>query len=84
MATEKLKLDYPCSWSYKVIGRDCSLLKEAILRSCAPLQVTISHSQTSSKGKYHSLQAELVVPDEETRLGIYELLKNDPAVTIVL
>jgi putative lipoic acid-binding regulatory protein len=78
------RIDYPCSWVYKVIGEDCSLLKELIVSSCEPYQVSISHSQASSKGKYHSLDAQLVVPSEEVRLAIYDKLKANPAVKIVL
>jgi putative lipoic acid-binding regulatory protein len=81
---KKPEINYPCSWVYKVIGEDCSLLKDAILSSCSPIEVQISHSHSSSKGKYHSLNAELVVPDEPTRLKIYEQLHNNSAVKYVL
>lgn len=81
---EKPKIDYPCLWNYKVIGEDCSLLKDLITSACNPHSVKITHSHSSTKGKYHSLNAELVVPDEKVRLRIYDLLKKDPAVKIVL
>ncbi len=81
---EKPDITYPCSWAYKVIGEDCTLLKDVLERACAPHHPKISHSQTSRKGKYHSLQAELVVPSEEVRLAIYQQLQAEPAVKIVL
>jgi hypothetical protein len=81
---ERPEIEYPCTWVYKVIGEDCSLLKDVIVSACSPLPVKISHSHTSSKGKYHSLNAELEVPTEEVRLRIYELLKCSPIVKIVL
>jgi hypothetical protein len=81
---ERPEIEYPCTWVYKVIGEDCSLLKDIIVSACSPLPVKISHSHTSSKGKYHSLNAELEVPTEEVRLRIYELLKCSPIVKIVL
>lgn len=81
---EHADLEYPCTWIYKVIGEDCTLIKDVITKSCSPLPVSITHSHSSSKGKYHSLNAELVVPSEEVRLQIYERLKTDPAVKIVL
>lgn len=81
---DRPEIEYPCTWVYKVIGKDCTLLKEIIVSTCAPQEVKISHSHTSSKGKYHSLNAELVVPDETTRLALYETLKQHPAVKIVL
>lgn len=81
---ERPEIDYPCSWVYKVIGEDCTLLKDVIVASCSPHEVTITHSHQSSKGKYHSLNAELIVPSEEVRLAIYEALKKSAAVKIVL
>ena len=81
---DKPEIDYPCQWVYKVIGEDTRTLKELILTACAPATVDITHSHSSSKGKYHSLNVSLVVENEEMRLQIYELLKNHPAVKIVL
>ncbi len=83
-ASASPEIDYPCTWIYKVIGEDRSLLKDIITKACAPHAVLISHSHTSSKGKYHSINAELVVPDETARLRIYEVLKSSSAVKIVL
>lgn len=81
---QKAEIIYPCTWTYKVIGEDCTLLRDAIVVACSPHAVNISHSQSSSKGKYHSMNAELVVPDEGVRLRIYQLLKGNSAVKIVL
>jgi uncharacterized protein len=83
-SSDRAEIEYPCTWVYKVIGEDCSLLKDIIISACSPLPVTISHSHTSSKGKYHSLNAELNVPNEEIRLKVYETLKSCPAVKIIL
>ncbi len=77
-------IDYPCLWTYKVIGTNPGLLEELIITACAPLAVTISHSQSSSKGRYHSLNARVQVPSEEVRLQIYQLLSLHPEVKIVL
>jgi putative lipoic acid-binding regulatory protein len=78
------EIEYPCTWIYKVIGQDCTILKEIIISTCAPQDVRITHSNTSSGGKYHSLNAELTVHDEATRLGIYDTLKNSSGVKFVL
>lgn len=81
---EKPEIEYPCNWVYKVIGEDQEEMKNLIVTACAPAEVQITHSHTSSKGKYHSLNASLVVESEEQRLQIYDLLKNHPAVKVVL
>ena len=77
-------IEYPCTWTYTVIGEDCSLLKDTIVSACAPLPVKITHAHSSSKGKYHSLHAELEVPDEKARLQIYAKLKESLSVKIIL
>ena len=81
---ERPEIEYPCTWVYTVIGQDKALLEEVIVTACAPEKVTISHSKSSSGGKYHSLNARLKVKDEETRLTIYQALKCHPTVKIVL
>jgi len=81
---ERPEIDYPCAWSYRVIGEDCSQVEEAIIAACSPLRVKISYSHSSSSGKYHSLNAELEVPTEEVRLQIYENLKSSPAIKVIL
>jgi uncharacterized protein len=81
---DRPEIIYPCSWTYKVIGEDCAQLREIIIAACFPHTVLVSHSHSSSTGKYHSVNAELVVPDEMARLRIYENLKNNSAVKIVL
>jgi putative lipoic acid-binding regulatory protein len=81
---ERPEIDYPCLWVYKVIGEDTALLNDVIVSACAPHEVKISYSHSSSNGKYHSLNAELEVPDEKFRLNVYETLKDHPAVKIVL
>jgi uncharacterized protein len=78
------EIKYPCMWTYQVIGEDCDLLRDIIIEACLPHVVAISHSRSSAKGKYHSINAELVIPDATTRLRIFEILKSNAAVKIVL
>ena len=79
----QLEITYPCIWSYKIIGEDRQFLREAFLIACAPHPVEITDSYTSSGGKYHSMEARLVVQDEATRLAIFDALKAHPAVKIL-
>jgi uncharacterized protein len=81
---DKPDITYPCTWVYKVIGEDTKLLQEVIVTACAPTKVSITHSHSSSGGKYHSLNATLTVENEKTRLQIYDLLKQHPAIKVVL
>jgi putative lipoic acid-binding regulatory protein len=47
-----------------------------------PHSVTLSN--TSATGRYCCLNVELTVAAENVRTGLYEMLKNHPAVWIVL
>lgn len=80
----KPEITYPCSWEYKVIGTSEEKLRAVILAACTPVVPTITLSNVSSKGTYFSLNASLVVEDEEMRLRIFSHLKNSPDVKIVI
>lgn len=80
----KPEIDYPCTWEYKVIGTDEEKLRAAIYAACTPAVASITTSNVSSKGTYVSLNATLVVKNEEMRLGIFGHLKGSPDVKIVI
>ena len=77
-------IEYPCSWEYTVIGTDHTQLKEAVQLVCAPSDVVITVSHTSSKGKYLSVKARLLVESEEHRNSIFTMLKDHTAIHFVL
>jgi len=79
----KPAITYPCVWLYKVIGTDADALARAINTVC-PAPTTVTPSKTSSGGKYCSLNVEIEVVDEASRLAIYQNLKNHLAVKAVL
>lgn len=81
---EKLEIEYPCQWLYKVIGTDATLTTDAIKECCGELEPKISYSNASSSGKYHSFNATVTVPDEKTRLAIFDALKLHPSLKMVL
>ncbi|HID68889.1 MAG TPA: DUF493 domain-containing protein [Desulfobacterales bacterium] len=81
---EKPDIKYPCPWLYKVIGTDEDTLRKAIETILGKEDLLITKSHTSSGGKYCSLNVELVVEDEKSRLRNYNNLKNHAAVKVVL
>lgn len=81
---EKPDIAYPCTWLYKVIGTDEDALRDAIACTCGEANLLVTKSHSSSSGKYCSLNLEMVVEDDDTRLGHYRNLKNHAAVKIVL
>jgi len=77
-------IEYPCRWSYKVIGEDETTLREAIAHAAEGSDYHISHSKKSSAGRYVSLNVDVVVDCEELRLKIYHALAGHPSIKIVL
>ena len=80
----KAQIKYPCQWLYKVIGFDREKLRQALFEIVKDDSCDISISNTSSKGKYHCLNLEVTVRNEEERNSIYLALKEHPQVKIVL
>jgi len=81
---KKPELKYPAMWGYRVIGLDEIALREAISDVLEGRDYTIDVSNTSSKGKYISLNVELVVHNEKERTGIFAALKKHPATHMIL
>jgi len=80
---QEVKIDYPCEWSYKVIGSD----KESILNAVACIiqdkEYHINDSNTSKTGKYRSFDVKVVVSDEAYRNNIYQALKGHDDIKFV-
>ena len=80
----KPEINYPCPWLFKVIGGGREAIAAAIAEVVreAPHIVTFSHS--SSCGRYHSFNLELVVESETHRDQLYHDLAACPVVKVVL
>lgn len=81
---QELHLEYPCLWTYKVIGADQDEMKCAVREIILDRQCRISLSRQSEKAKYFSLNVELTVESESHRTALYEALKAHPAIKLVL
>ena len=81
---KKPVIDYPCRWVYKIIGSDSSELEKAIEEIVRGYDYTITPSNISKTGRYRSLTLEVLVDGEGCRTGIYDTLRNHPAVKMVL
>lgn len=81
---EKLALEYPCPWSYKVIGSDQALLRQAIVSVVRERPCQILVSNRSRTGKYQSMHLELEVRDEAERTAIYQALKEHADIMLVM
>ena len=81
---ETLKLEYPCQWVYKIIGKCEDCVKKAVDEIYGEKKYTISVSNNSRNGKYCSFNLELTVKSEEERNTIYTKLKNNVDIVMVL
>jgi len=77
-------IDYPCLWSYQIIGADEDDLHRAAAEIIQDRSYRMALSRSSEKGKYQSFQLDVVVESEGHRLAVYEALRAHPAVKIVL
>ena len=80
----KLKLNYPCPWIYKIIGIDQDEMRAAVEEIICDRSCSITFSRSSKKGKYHSLNVEVLVESESHRQIIYEALKVHKAIKVIL
>lgn len=80
----RVQIEYPCRWLYKVIGRDQEQLHLALRKIISHNSCDISFSNSSRTGKYHCLNVEVTVENEEERNSIYMNIKAHPQVKMVL
>lgn len=81
---DKPKIDYPSSWLFKVIGGDRAALAAAIAEVVGETEHLVVYGHSSSGGKYHSFNLELVVESEAHRDRLYRELAASGVVRMVL
>ena len=81
---QKLRLEYPCEWQYKLIGRDEGILRDIIREVIQERTCSVTVSNWSRTGKYVCVNLELIVLNEGDRTDIFEALREHPAVKMVL
>lgn len=81
---EKLELEYPCAWCYKLIGYEKEAIQRAIHEVILEREHNLTHSNSSKTGKYVSMNLDLVILNEDERNFIYEALKAHQNIKMVL
>jgi putative lipoic acid-binding regulatory protein len=82
--TEKVSIEYPCRWTYKVIGANLEEMRAAIAELMPDGDCIVTLSRSSAGGRYHCLNVDRKVGSEADRVWLYEALRKHPAVRIVL
>lgn len=80
----KPRIDYPCNWSYKIIGDNIEQMVTAVEEIIKDIEYDLTPSNISRKGKYFSLNISVVVPSELVRDLIFQGLSNHPAIKFVI
>ena len=81
---EKLELEYPCNWAYKLIASEKKALEKAISDVIDEREHKLTHSKNSKGGKYISMNLDMLVHNEDDRNFIYEALKKHQDIKMVL
>ncbi len=81
---KKLELEYPCTWSYKLIGHEKEAIEKAIHDVILAREHKLNHSNKSKTGKYVSMNLDLLIQNEDERNFIYEALKKHQNIKMVL
>ena len=84
LSKEKLELDYPCNWSYKLVVLESININVTVKEVVSKREHKIIESKSSSKGKFKSYNLELLVHNEDDRKTLYEVLGKHDDIKMVL
>ena len=81
---EKPTIDYPCEWGYKIIGTDKIKLEASVFDIVGERVYTTKGGNTSSKGKFHSLNMSCRVESQEDRDTIFKAFQEHQDIKMVI
>ncbi len=81
---QKVELEYPLKWSYKLISLDKELIQKVVHEVISEREHTLTHSNKSKTGKFVSMNLDLLVHNEDDRNFIFEALKVHQDIKMVL
>ncbi|MDD5771861.1 MAG: DUF493 domain-containing protein [bacterium] len=81
---EKPKIDYPCEWTYKIIGYEGDVVEKALPSVMGDVSYKFCTSNKSKTGKYTSFNLTVNVESEEKRIEIFNKIKKIPTVITIL
>ncbi|BAK74624.1 MAG: YbeD family protein [Arcobacter sp.] len=84
LSKEKLELNYPCNWEYKLIVLEHINIKSTVKDVILDREHKVNESKVSSKGKYKSYTLEMLVHNEDDRKEIYKMLGDHSNIKMVL
>ena len=80
----KPDIEYPCEWGYKLIGTDITTLQSVIFDILGERPYTTKGGNSSSKGKFHSLNMRCRVESQEDRDEIFKAFSDHKDIKMVI
>ncbi len=80
----KPQIDYPCDWSFRLIGESETRIRALVARILGELDHSVVVSRSSASGRYVSLELSFVARDDAHRTSIHAALSAHEAVRFVL
>ena len=84
LSKEKLELNYPCSWEYKLVVLEHIDIHVTVKDVILHREHKVKAAKVSSKGKYKSYSLELLVHNEDDRKEIFKMLGEHSNIKMVL
>ncbi len=81
---EKLELNYPCSWDYRVMCLMQADIDRVVTEVIKDRDCTIKKGNKSKTGKYQSYNVAILVHSDDDRIALFELFKGHKDVAMVL
>jgi putative lipoic acid-binding regulatory protein len=81
---QKVVIEYPCNWCYKVIATEKAALEQAIHDVIEERDHSLNASNKSKTGKYISMNLDVLVHNEDDRTFIFDALKRHQDIKMVL
>jgi len=84
LSDKKVEINYPTLWPYKVIINSHCKIHHVVENVIGKREYKIAKSNTSKDKKYESFKVTILVHNDDDRVTIYEELKKEDCVKIVL
>ncbi|MCH9740003.1 MAG: DUF493 domain-containing protein [Epsilonproteobacteria bacterium] len=81
---KKPDIEYPCQWGYKLIGTDKAKLETCIFDVMAHRDYKCKVGNTSSKGKFISMNTSCEVSSQEERDALFKAFQDHCDVKMVI
>ena len=81
---DKLVLEYPCIWKYKIIAEAKADVKQIVSLVLKDKEYSLKTSKTSKEGSYKSYHLAIEVTSDDDRKEILEKLREHKDIKFIL